>query len=350
MIKAFYASRSWAFWAYGGLILLFTSLWVQVGITVAFNSWYGRFYNLLQTSADYKDNPEVGIEQFYDQLISISYVLNDFEGDPSFTVLAAPYIVLAVFTSWFTSMYGLRWREAITFNYIPRWRNVTTEIEGASQRIQEDCNRFARIVESLGLQIVRAVMTLVAFIPILWNLSEGVDIPFLKDYEGSLVWMALFVSIGGLGISWFVGWYLPGLEYNNQKVEAAFRKDLVLGEDDKKNYAQSETLWELFLGIRYNYHRLYLHYGYFNAWMNFYDQIMVVVPYLVVGKGLFTGLITLGTVVQVSNAFQRVHGGFALFLHNWTTITELRSIWKRLSEFERNLNKYETKSQLEKSV
>ena len=75
--------------------------------------------------------------------------------------------------------------------------------------------------------------------------------------------------------------------------------------------------------------------------MNFYDQLMIIVPYLVVGPGLFTGLITLGTVVQVSNAFQRVHGGFALFLHNWTTITELRSIWKRLHEFEANLTKYE---------
>ena len=86
---------------------------------------------------------------------------------------------------------------------------------------------------------------------------------------------------------------------------------------------------------------LYLHYGYFDGWMNFYDQFMIIVPYLVVGPGLFTGLITLGTVVQVSNAFQRVHGGFALFLHNWTTITELRSIWKRLNEFEANLTKYE---------
>ena len=69
---------------------------------------------------------------------------------------------------------------------------------------------------------------------------------------------------------------------------------------------------------------------------------MIIVPYLIVGPGLFTGAIMLGILVQVSNAFQKVHGGFALFLHNWTTITELRSIWKRLHEFERNLIKYET--------
>ncbi len=173
------------------------------------------------------------------------------------------------------------------------------------------------------------------------SLSDKVDVPYLRDIEGSLVWGALVVSLGGLIISWFVGWRLPGLEYNNQKVEAAFRKDLVLGEDDKVNHARPETLWELFLGIRFNYHRLYLHYGYFNIWLHAYDQVMMVVPYLLMGPGLFTGLITLGILVQVSNAFQRVHGGFALFLHNWTTITELRSIWKRLKEFEGNLDRYE---------
>ena len=102
-------------------------------------------------------------------------------------------------------------------------------------------------------------MTLIAFIPILWGLSDKVDIPILREIEGSLVWGTLVVSLGGMLISWFVGIKLPGLEYNNQRVEAAFRKDLVLGEDDKKNYAQPETLWELFLGIRFNYQRLYLH-------------------------------------------------------------------------------------------
>tara|TARA_B000000460_G_C21467718_1_gene371090 strand:- start:6 stop:1052 length:1047 start_codon:yes stop_codon:yes gene_type:complete len=341
MLRSYYKTKEWALWAYGGGAVLIFSIWMQVQMTVALNTWYGKFYDLLQNSADYVDKPQEGITSFYQQLISLDYVNNGLEGDPSFLVIAAPYVFLATLTSWFTSIYGLRWRQAMTWGYIPRWRNVEEEIEGASQRIQEDCNRFARIIESLGLQIVRAIMTLIAFIPILYGLSDKVDVPILRDIEGSLVWGALVVSIGGLIISWFVGWRLPGLEYNNQKVEAAFRKDLVLGEDDKVNHARPENLWELFLGIRFNYHRLYLHYGYFNVWVHSYDQVMTVVPYLLMGPGLFTGLITLGVLVQVSNAFGRVHGGFALFLHNWTTITELRSIWKRLREFEDNLQRFE---------
>ena len=146
--------------------------------------------------------------------------------------------------------------------------------------------------------------------------------------------------MGGVVISWLVGIKLPGLEYNNQVVEAAFRKELVYGEDDRVEYAKPPTILELFAGIKFNYHRLFLHYGFFDLWLIMYNQSMIIVPYVLMGPGLFTGLITLGVMVQVSNAFARVHGGFALFLHNWTTITELRSIWKRLSEFERNLEIY----------
>ena len=343
MLKSFFLEKKWRLWSWGGLLLLIVSLWFQVQMTVAINTWYGKFYDLLQNSGDYVDKPQEGIQLFFSQLISLDYILNGFEGDLSFVVIAFPYIFLAIFTGWFTRIYGLRWREAMTFNYIPKWQAVESEIEGASQRIQEDCNRFARIIESLGLQVIRAFMTLIAFIPILWTLSDKVDIPILRDIEGSLVWFTLIISLGGIVISWFVGIKLPGLEYKNQRVEAAFRKDLVLGEDDKKNYAQTETLLELFTGIRFNYHRLYLHYGYFDGWMTTYDQFMIIAPYLIMGPGLFTGLITLGVMVQVSNAFSRVHGGFALFLHNWTTITELRSIWKRLNEFERNLEIYRIK-------
>jgi peptide/bleomycin uptake transporter len=65
-----------------------------------------------------------------------------------------------------------------------------------------------------------------------------------------------------------------------------------------------------------------------------YNQSMVMVPYLLMGPGLFTGAMTLGVLVQTSSAFREVQSSFSLFLQNWTRITELRSIYMRLSEFE----------------
>ena len=62
---------------------------------------------------------------------------------------------------------------------------------------------------------------------------------------------------------------LPGLEFRNQRVEAAFRKELVLGEDDESR-AEPQTLKELFANVRRNYFRIYIHYTYFNLFRNFY--------------------------------------------------------------------------------
>ena len=315
MLRSFFLNKKWLWWSWGGGLLLALSLLIQVTITVKINQWYKGFYDVLQKPMEYS------ISVFWDKIFE-------------FTYLALPYVVLATFTAYFTRLYAFRWREAITFDYMPLWTSGNAKVEGSAQRLQEDTMRFAKIVESLGLQVVRAIMTLIAFTPILWSLSDKVIVPVFKDVPGSLVWVALATSLGSMLISWFVGWKLPGLEYNNQKVEAKFRKELVYGEDDRTTYAKPETILELFTGIKFNYHRLYLHYGYFDIWVNVYDQFMVIVPYLVMAPGLFTGAITLGFVIQVSNAFQRVHGSFSLFTQNWTTITELRSIHKRLKEFE----------------
>ncbi|MCF7835716.1 MAG: putative transporter [Candidatus Marinimicrobia bacterium] len=325
MIKSFFWSKKWALWAWGGVALLLVSLYAQVYMSVLFNEWYGQFYNMLQS-----------VEK---------HTLQEFEKSLwYFTKIAMVAVVVGTFTSWFTRKYSLAWREAMTFDYIPRWINITSDIEGSSQRIQEDAYRWARIVESLGLQVVRAVMTLVAFLPILWHLGVGLNVPLIGDGPGNLVWAALIVSLGGMVISWFVGIKLPGLEYNNQKVEAAFRKELVFGEDHGESHFRKNipTLTEMFVGIKFNYNRLFLHYGYFDFWVYAYDQFMVIVPYLIAGPALFSTAITLGVVVQISNAFQKVHGSFSLFIHNWTTITELRSIWKRLHEFESNLEECKT--------
>ena len=315
MLRSFFLNKKWFWWAWGGGFFLLLSLLIQVTITVKINEWYKGFYDLLQKPT------ENDISMFWDKILEFAY-------------LAIPYVVLATITAYFTRLYAFRWREAMTFDYIPVWTSGRVKVEGSAQRLQEDTMRFAKIVESLGLQVIRAIMTLIAFTPILWSLSSKVEIEFLKDIPGSLVWVAFATSIGSLLISWFVGIKLPGLEYNNQKVEAKFRKELVYGEDDRDNYAKPDTVFQLFTGIKFNYHRLFLHYGYFDIWVNIYDQFMVIVPYLVMAPGLFTGAITLGFVIQVSNAFSRVHSSFSLFTHNWTTITELRSIYKRLNEFE----------------
>ena len=319
MWRSYFKEKKWFRWAYGGAFLIILLLVTQTYLDVLFNNWYKEFYDILQTA----ENRE--ISEFWNSIKLFLYI-------------ALPYVSVFAFTNWFTRLWAFRWREAITYSYMPYWRASEEKIEGSSQRIQEDCMNFAKIVETIGLQVVKAFMTLIAFIPILWILSSNVTVPYLKDVTGSLVWVALILSLGGIAISWIVGIKLPGLEYNNQKVEAAFRKELVYGEDDRKNYVQAPTILELFTGIKFNYHKLYLHYGYFDLWAIWYRQLFVIVPLVIMAPGLFTAAFTLGIMMQVSNAFGEVKDAFSVFLYNWTRITELRSIHKRLMEFEDSIN------------
>lgn len=322
MLKAFFWAKRWKRWAWGGLSVLLVALYGQVYMSVLLNKWRGKFYDILQEVENY------ALTDFNDSLYEFAHI-------------AMVFVVLGCFTNWFTRKYAFAWREAMTFDYIPKWIKISEDIEGSSQRIQEDAYRFARIVESLGLQTFRAIMTLVAFLPILWGLGKHVYVPLIGDCDGNLVLAALLIPLTGTAVSWIVGIKLPGLEYNNQVVEAAFRKELVLGEDDKVNYCSVKTLTELFTGLRFNYNKLFMHYGYFDLWMFSYDQFMVIVPYLIAGPALFSTAITLGIVVRIADAFDQVHRSFSLIMHNWTTVTELRSIHKRLSEFQDNLDKYQ---------
>ena len=44
------------------------------------------------------------------------------------------------------------------------------------QRVQEDTLKFARIMEGLGAELLRSIMTLIAFTPILWGLSKSITV------------------------------------------------------------------------------------------------------------------------------------------------------------------------------
>ena len=318
MFRCFFVNRAWALWAWGGLLSMVVLVYVTVQQTVRLNSWYGEFYDLLQ-----KPEQAGGLERFWGYMQDFAWI-------------AFPYMLLRSLEKYVASHYAFRWRQAMTLHYLPRWKNTAVEVEGASQRIQEDCMRFARQTEDIGLGVVRAVMTLISFIPILWGLSKGMAIVWLQ-FEGSLFWVALTTAVGGYLLSWYIGGRLPGLEYNNQKVEAALRKNLVYAEDQRARMDLSEVL-SLFSAVRFNNFRLFNNYAYFNLWSNLYGQTMIIFPYLLMGPSLFAGIITLGVIQQVNNSFREVNDSFSYLIDRWTDVTELRSIYRRLTEFEKALH------------
>ena len=135
-----------------------------------------------------------------------------------------------------------------------------------------------------------------------------------------------------------VGVKLPGLEFHNQRVEAAYRKELVLGEDDP-NRASPPTAAELFAGVRRNYFRLFFHYLYFDVVKWSYLQVSVLVPLVALGPTLIAGVITLGVMQQIARAFDKVLESFQFLVLNWSTVVEQISIYKRLRAFEQQMLK-----------
>ncbi|MEM8789353.1 MAG: peptide antibiotic transporter SbmA [Pseudomonadota bacterium] len=312
------ADTKWAAWSVAGSALIIFTTWFQVQIDVFVNFWYRDFYDLVQRAL--AEPNAVELSELNGQILTVFAVL-------------VPAIILAVLKLFFTSHYVFRWRTAMNERYTAIWPKIR-HIEGASQRIQDDTMRFARIVETLGVNIIDSFMTLIAFLPILWGLSVYVsEIPILGQIPQALVVLAILWSVFGTGLIALAGYRLPGLEFRNQRVEASYRKELVIGEDDELR-AQPPTLGELFGFVRKNYFRLYLEYTYFNVVRFTYLQTGNIVPLFALGPTIVAGAITFGLFQQIINAFNRVENSFQFLINAWPTIIELMSIQKRLAAFE----------------
>jgi peptide/bleomycin uptake transporter len=310
--------QKWAKWSVVGSALIVFITWFQVEVSVMLNEWYGDFYNLIQKALSSPNS--ITLDEFYSELSTVMVIL-----------MVA--IMVAVCNSFFVSHYVFRWRTAMTDYYTSKWAQVR-HIEGASQRIQEDTMRFASIMESLGVSFLNSIMTLIAFLPILWGLSGHVkSLPLIGEVPQALVFVAILWSIFGTLLLAMAGVKLPGLEFKNQKVEAAYRKELVYGEDNEHR-AQPVTLSELFSNVRHNYFKLYLHYVYFNVVRYGYLQFGAFVPMIALAPSIVAGAFTLGVMQRILNAFNQVESSFQYLVNSWTTIVELLSIYKRLKAFE----------------
>ena len=318
MFRSFFANRRWLHWSLLGSIAILLVTWYKVQLDVRINEWFGDFYDTLQ-----KALAEPGTVTFEDFLVKCL----------TFAQIAAVYIIVAVLLEFYVRHYVFRWRTAMNDYYMSYWSQVR-HIEGAAQRVQEDTMRFARIVEGLGVSFMRSIMTLFAFLPLLWGLSEHVtELPWIGQIDHALVYLAIVSAAAGTVLLAIVGIKLPGLEFNNQKVEAAYRKELVYGEDHEER-AEPETIAELFANVRKNYFRLYKHYLYFDIAKWSYLQFGVIVPYIMMGPTIVAGVITLGVLQQILRAFDRVETSFQFLVNSWSIIVELISIYKRLKAFE----------------
>ena len=318
----FFKLRKWFVWSWLGSLIILLSLWVQVKIDVKINEWFGVFYDMIQKALATPN--AITIEEYWSSLAS-------------FITLAGMYIALYVAISFFTAHYLFRWRTAMVEWYHSVY-DKASKIEGASQRVQEDTIKFTRIMEGLGTSFIESVMVLFQFVPILLGLSIGIPIFFFGDWQYGLITGALLWTLGGtiflIGLGWLLR--LVGVEYDLQKKEAAYRKILVIAEDDEN--VRPKTINELFIDVRSIHFLSYVRYLYFNIGRMAYLQANVLSAYVFLAPAIVAGVVTLGVMQQIIRAFGRVEGSMQYLLKSWPTIIELASVYKRLREFESQIN------------
>lgn len=318
------SKNPWQRWSVCGSAFILFNIWFSVQTSLVINAWYNPFWDLIQKMIGSGGGD---IHQLYAETLTFLYI-------------AMVYVTIAVFNLFFVSHYIFRWRTAMNDYYTLHWAKLR-HIEGASQRIQEDTMRFAKTTEALGVSFIQALITLLAFLPVLFQLSNYVkELPIVGAISHALMWAAVTWSIFGTVVLMLVGYKLPGLEFNNQRVEAAYRKELVYGED-REDRAERLTLQKLFSKVRFNYFRLYFHYAYFNLVRIWYVQLDNLFGLFILFPSIASGAITLGLLMQINNVFGKVRESFQYLIESWPTIIELLSIHKRLKAFESVLDEKE---------
>lgn len=317
----FFMTKKWLWWAWIGAITIIGLIFFSVQIDVLINVWFGEFYDMIQLAL--ATPGAVTLSEYFSSLFK-------------FGGLAAFWVAASLLASFITSHFLFRWRASMVEWYHSVYDDART-IEGASQRVQEDTIKFSRMLESLGTSLIESIMVLVEFFPILIGLAVGLPILWFGTWAYGLIASALIWAIGGtllmVGLAWLLR--LVGIEYDLQKREAAYRKLLVIAEDD--GTVRPKSFEELFDAVRKIHYKSYFRYLFFNIGRLSYLQTNVLVAYVLLAPAIVAGAITLGIMQQIIRAFGRVEGSLQYLFKSWPQIIEFISVYKRLREFEKEI-------------
>jgi peptide/bleomycin uptake transporter len=344
--------------AWGGMVVVVGYSFFLAHVKAELNDFYSRFYDLLQKGGDSLEFGSGGFGSGY-----ADYGAQVTDELWSFALIVAPLVSASPAAKYVRSGWAFAWRLALMKAYLVAWDTKQEPIEGASQRLHEDSQRFASALEGCLITVLDALFTLVMFTPILVDLSREIAPPFAMGvFSDVWLWgMALTCSLVGLVGAVIFGQRLVGLEVANQRVEALLRKDLVLlettpamivgteaatGAQSPSQQRQASFLPRAYFkqtlaSLWTNYFQLFKHFGLLNFWLTLFDQIMVLAPYVIAAPLIFAEdperRITLGTLMKMSNSFEKVFGSLSVIAENWGAINDFRSTYRRLREFESKL-------------
>jgi putative ATP-binding cassette transporter len=267
---------------------------------------------------------------------------------PGFVWIATLYILVAVYALYLRQALQIRWRRWITETLLAEWLAerayyrlslTSAGADNPDQRLAEDAKLFVDDTLSLGLGLMRSVVTLFSFLFVLWALSGpatilGVEIP------GYMVWVALIYAALGTWLAHLIGRPLTRLNFRQQRVEADFRYALVRFRDSAEGVAlhrgeaqERAGLFARFQALMDNWWQLMTATKRLTFYTAGYTQVAVVFPFVVAAPAFFAGRIPLGGLTQTAQAFGEVQGALSWIVDNYASLTQWRATVARLSGF-----------------
>jgi vitamin B12/bleomycin/antimicrobial peptide transport system ATP-binding/permease protein len=306
----------------------------QVWLNVKFNSWYNTFYTALQ-------NKDWGV--FITQL-------------GVFSILAAAFIVTAVYQLYLQQWLQIRWRRWLTDRYLGRWLGQGThyrmrlkgdQADNPDQRIADDVRMFINSTLDIGISLLGSIVTLVSFVVILWNLSAATPLMIgSENYNipGYLVWAALIYAVIGTWVTHLVGRPLVKLNFDQQRYEADFRFSLVRLRENAEEVtllageaAEEERLQDRFSRVVRNWYGIMQRTKRLTFLTAGYSQVAIIFPFLVVSPVYFFGALTLGGLMQIASAFGQVQSALSFFVTAYSSIADWKAVLDRLAGFEASI-------------
>ncbi|MDH0645725.1 ABC transporter ATP-binding protein/permease [Pseudomonas sp. GD03858] len=332
--RPFWCSRqAWPAWGLLATVLGLTLF--GVWLNVRLNEWNGAFYNALQAV----DGP------------ALYRLLYQFAG------LALAMILSVVYADYLRKQLLIRWRAWLTEHVVGRWLATDAchyrlqlqghEPDNPDQRIADDIRQMIELSLQLLLSFVRALVTLVSFVAILWALSGSFAFSLWgSEYRlpGYMVWACVLYTVLGIGLTQWIGGSLQRLNYQQQQREADYRGALILRRRHAEAIAgqhgegsERRALGRRFAEVVGNWYRLMRAERNLAFFTVGYKQVTIIAPFFFALPAFLAGQLQLGGLMRIQSAFGQVSGSLSWFIHAYRDIALWSACVERLHGFVRLL-------------
>jgi putative ATP-binding cassette transporter len=333
LARGYYASEERSA-AWGLTAAVLGLKFLQIGIQVRFNLWNRDFFNALEM----RDGP-----LFYGQMWL-------------FAALAFASMATAVAQLWARQMLSLRWRTWLVHRLQARllrggchyrMQFLPDAADNPDQRITENTRWATAMTVDLVMGLLQAGLMLATFVGILWTLSGPLLLQMGgAEYEipGYMVVVAVLYAAFGSLLTWAIGRPMVGINIRRNETEGSHRFALVRLRENAESVAliqgeaDEERSLRHFFGRVAGSTRELLRSERHLMWLgSAYMMVAGVLPTLVASPRYFAGAITLGVLMQISQAFLEVTRALFWFVENFPRLADWRSHVERVVALEESL-------------